>query len=152
MSDERRSKVRYPLELAVRYQSIGPSLALAGIGRTLNLSSRGLLFESNDDIPPGARLKVVIEWPSLLNGTTPLQLVTVGRVVRQGNCNFAVVFEHYQFKTMSRRPLVMSAAVTSASESATTSQEAHASMRSTVDVRDSASVRPAASELRKRAG
>jgi PilZ domain-containing protein len=151
MSDERRSKLRYPLDLAVRYQSIGPSRALAGVGRTLNLSSSGLLLESCDEVPTGARLRVTIEWPSLLNGTTPLQLVTVGRVVRQDNCNFAVVFEHYQFKTMSRNPLVMSAALTSAPECTTTSQEAHANVRPAQDIRNS-SVRPAASELQKRAG
>jgi len=43
-----------------------------------------------------------IEWPSLLNGTTPLQLITVGTVVRCNEIGISVVFESYQFRTMSR--------------------------------------------------
>jgi hypothetical protein len=51
----------------------------------------------------GVRLRLTIEWPSLLNGTTPLQLVTFGRVVRSDPSGFAVALEHYQFRTMKRR-------------------------------------------------
>jgi len=149
MNDERRSKVRYPLELAARYQSIDETQTSAGVGRTLNLSSSGLLLESDDEVPTGARLKVTIEWPPLLNGTTPLQLVTLGRVVRQGNSNFAVAFEHYQFRTMSRKPLVMSVAT---AQSATTSQEVHAGVRPGLDARSSANALLEASKLQKRAG
>jgi hypothetical protein len=50
----------------------------------------------------GERLKLFIEWPSLLNGTTPLQLITVGTVVRCTEIGISIVFESYQFRTMSR--------------------------------------------------
>ena len=53
-------------------------------------------------LPEGARMKVTIEWPTLLNGTTPLQLVTIGRVVRRGALSLAVAMEHYQFRTRKR--------------------------------------------------
>ena len=148
MSDERRSKVRYPLELAVRYQGIGEGQAITGVGRTLNLSSSGLLLASEEGVQPGARLKVTIEWPSLLNGKTPLQLVTVGRVVRQGRSNFAVAFEHYQFKTMSRKPLAMSVA----SDGNTTSPELMDKGRPAFEPRSSTTGARTPSELQQRVG
>src|SRR5262249_28165991 len=115
MNEERRFKSRYPLELTVRYQTLGRGKAINGVGKTLNLSSSGLLIIAQPVIGEGSRLKVTIEWPSLLNGTTPLQLVTVGRVVRQGNTSFAVAFEQYQFRTTSKRLMAISAAIGSES-------------------------------------
>src|ERR1700733_128306 len=101
MENERRVKSRYPLELNVRYQTMdaGP---VAGVGQTVNVSSSGMLLACASNIPEGARLKIFIEWPSLLNGTTPLQLITVGTVVRCTEIGVSIVFESYQFRTMSR--------------------------------------------------
>src|ERR1700733_1773989 len=101
MENERRVKSRYPLELNVRYQTMdaGP---VAGVGQTVNVSSSGMLLACASNIPEGARLKIFIEWPSLLNGTTPLQLITVGTVVRCTEIGISIVFESYQFRTMSR--------------------------------------------------
>lgn len=53
-------------------------------------------------IPEGTRLKLFIEWPSLLNGVTPLQLITVGTVVRCSRIGLSILFESYQFRTMAR--------------------------------------------------
>src|SRR5260370_39836765 len=103
MNIERRFKARYPLELNVRYQTFGKSTVIAGEGRTVNVSSSGVLVASSDKMSDGMRLRLTIEWPSLLNGTTPLQLVTFGRVVRSDASGFAVALEHYQFRTMKRR-------------------------------------------------
>jgi hypothetical protein len=101
MDNERRVKSRYPLELNVRYQTMdaGP---VAGVGQTVNMSSSGMLLACASNIPEGVRLKIFIEWPSLLNGTTPLQLITVGTVVRCTEIGVSIVFESYQFRTMSR--------------------------------------------------
>jgi hypothetical protein len=102
MSNERRVKSRYPLELNVRYQTLGVASPVAGLGQTVNLSSSGMLLACGNNIPEGTRLKIFVEWPSLLNGTTPLQLITVGTVVRCTAIGVSVVFESYQFRTMSR--------------------------------------------------
>ena len=75
---------------------------VAGVGQTVNVSSSGMLLACASNIPEGARLKIFIEWPSLLNGTTPLQLITVGTVVRCTEIGVSIVFESYQFRTMSR--------------------------------------------------
>jgi len=104
MNIERRFKARYPLELNVRYQTFGKSGVVSGEGRTINFSSSGVLVASSIKVSDGVRLRLTIEWPSLLNGTTPLQLVTFGRVVRSDESTFAVALEHYQFRTMKRKP------------------------------------------------
>jgi hypothetical protein len=67
------------------------------------MSSSGMLLACASNIPEGTRLKVFVEWPSLLNGTTPLQLITVGTVVRSTPIGVSIVFDGYQFRTMSRR-------------------------------------------------
>jgi hypothetical protein len=102
MPNERRVKSRYPLELNVRYQILGPASLVAGVGQTVNMSSSGMLLACTNNIPEGTRLKMFVEWPSLLNGTTPLQLIMVGTVVRCVAIGVSVVFESYQFRTMSR--------------------------------------------------
>ncbi|HEX5227165.1 MAG TPA: PilZ domain-containing protein [Bryobacteraceae bacterium] len=102
MGNERRVKARYPVELKVRYQVLGATGSMDGVGQTVNMSSSGMLLASTSDLPEGARVKLFVEWPSLLNGTTPLQLITVGTVVRSTRQGISVVFESYQFRTMSR--------------------------------------------------
>src|ERR1700730_6670436 len=79
---ERRSKIRYPVTLNVRYRTLGRSHRISGMGRTLNMSSGGLLIDADQRTEVGARIELNIEWPSMLDGQIPLQLVAVGRVVR----------------------------------------------------------------------
>lgn len=102
MQNERRVKSRYPVELNVRYQTMGVAGPVAGVGQTVNMSSSGMFLACASNVSEGERLKMYIEWPSLLNGTTPLQLITVGTVVRCTEIGISVVFESYQFRTMSR--------------------------------------------------
>ena len=99
---ERRSKLRFPVELRVRYQALGKRLHVAGFGRVVNISSGGLLIASGDKIAKGARMELSVEWPSLLDGHIRLRLVAVGRVVRQENTAFAIAFIKYQFHTAKR--------------------------------------------------
>jgi len=102
MANERRIKSRYPLELNVRYQTMGAAGPITGVGQTVNMSSSGMFLACASNIPEGTRLKTFVEWPSLLNGTTPLQLITVGTVVRCTPIGVCIFFESYQFRTMSR--------------------------------------------------
>ena len=85
---------------------MGMAGPVAGIGETTNVSSSGVFITSSTSMREGTRARVVIEWPSLLNGTTPLQLITIGTVVRRQNSGFAMAFEGYQFRTAGRRATV----------------------------------------------
>ena len=100
---ERRSKTRYPIELNVKYRTLGRYHRLAGVGRTANLSSSGMFIVTEHRMAVGARLELNIEWPSLLDGLIPLQVVAVGKVVRSLESGFAFSFTQYQFRTMSRK-------------------------------------------------
>jgi hypothetical protein len=99
---ERRSKARYPVKLTVRYRTVGRHQTVNGVGQTLNMSSGGLLVSAQHEVSAGLRLEVNVEWPLLLNGNVPLQLVAYGKVVRCGGSMFAIAFAQYQFRTMSR--------------------------------------------------
>jgi hypothetical protein len=100
---ERRSKIRYPVSLNVKYRTVGRSNRISGVGRTLNMSSGGLLIAADQRTEIGAKIELNVEWPSLLDGAIPLQLVAVGRVVRCLEVGFALSFTQYQFRTMSRK-------------------------------------------------
>jgi PilZ domain-containing protein len=102
---ERRTKARFPIELNVRYRSRSASTCEhnSGFGRTLNISSTGLLIASEHPAPEGTLLDIVLEWPCLLDDTTPIQLVAHSRVVRADQSRFAVALVRYEFRTRSRQ-------------------------------------------------
>src|SRR5271154_3124356 len=106
MNNERRTKTRYPLELTVQYQILSDREPVCGAGQTLNVSSSGMLITAEHELPEGALVKVTIEWPTLLNGKTALQLVTTGKVVRRQESSWGVAFDHYQFRTRKQKPAI----------------------------------------------
>ena len=100
---ERRSKARFPLQLGVRYRTLSGGPLHAGAGRTINMSSCGLLIATEKAmVPAGSRLQLMVDWPFLLHGITPLQLIVSCRVTRCLREEFAVKLEQYQFKTRKR--------------------------------------------------
>jgi hypothetical protein len=102
VSTERRASIRFPLELRVRYQTVGRGDPVAGEGWVVNISSSGVLVAHQEEIPTGVQMELNIEWPSLLDGRVPLRLVTLIRVVRCDSNRFAGVLGPYQFRTTSR--------------------------------------------------
>jgi hypothetical protein len=102
--DERRSKTRYPLDLSIRFRFLSASSGFSGVGRTINLSSGGVLVFSEHvalhEIGAHANLQMSIEWPFLLDDSIPLQLFAVGRILRSGVSTFAARFDRHQFRTM----------------------------------------------------
>jgi hypothetical protein len=100
---ERRSKSRFPLRLTVRYRTLSEGPSLVGVGETVNVSSRGLLIASNQaQVRAGARLQLMVDWPFLLHGITPLQLIVSCRVTRCLPEEFAVRLDQYLFRTKKR--------------------------------------------------
>lgn len=99
LSIERRAKVRFPLELQVRYRTLEPGSPCSGEGCVVNISRDGVLVSSRHEMSLGAGVELNIEWPSLLHGRVPLRFVTVGKVVRHDASSFAVLLDRYQFRT-----------------------------------------------------
>lgn len=97
---DRRSADRFPIEREVRYKVLSKKSAdEAGIGRTVNMSSNGILFTSEHMLLPGRRLELAISWPAQLNNQTPLKLVARGRVIRFDGGQAAIEIQQYEFRT-----------------------------------------------------
>jgi len=80
---ERRHSDRFPIEREVRFKVLNKRGGEeTGEGKTLNISSSGILFTSEQMLLPGRRLEVAINWPVQLNNNVALKLVARGRVVR----------------------------------------------------------------------
>jgi hypothetical protein len=100
---ERRRSSRFPIERELRYKTLNQRTEiLAGIGKTLNISSSGVLFTSDHDLPVGTRLEVSISWPAQLNEKCLLNLVARGRVSRYSDGQLALQIQQYEFRTQSR--------------------------------------------------
>lgn len=100
---ERRKSNRFPIERELRYKTLNQrSEILAGNGKTLNISSSGVLFTSDHDLPVGTRLEVSISWPAQLNEKCLLNLVARGRITRHLKGQLALQIQQYEFRTQSR--------------------------------------------------
>jgi len=105
--NERRRSSRFPIEREVRYKTLNQRTEiLAGNGKTLNISSSGVLFTSDHDLPVGTRLEVSISWPAQLNEKCLLNLVARGRITRHNQGQLALQIQQYEFRTQSRPALV----------------------------------------------
>lgn len=97
---DRRQSDRFPIEREVRYRVLNKRGGdEVGDGRTINISSAGVLFTSSHMLLPGRRLELSISWPALLNDKCPLKLVARGRVVRFEQGRAALEIQQYEFRT-----------------------------------------------------
>jgi hypothetical protein len=121
---ERRSAARYPLLLNASYHTVKKKSTNGGVGRTLNMSSAGLLIAAEHNVIVGVRLEVTVEWPALLDGVVDLVLVARGEVVRARESNFALELSHYEFRTTKRKMNSAAAAAGYSTATATATSEA----------------------------
>ena len=99
-ADERRSDRRYRIQAQLEYKLFRRRRVIAtGRGQTVNVSSTGILFESDQPLPEGCDIELSIMWPVHLNDTAGLKLCVTGRIVRaQDNC-IAVRAGQHEFRT-----------------------------------------------------
>jgi|SRR5579872_1494738 len=102
---ERRLRFRFPIELPVRFRTLGKRYPVAGMGRVVNISSGGVLVAYQNEISAGTPVEMNIDWPTRLDGRVPLNLVAVGRVLRSERFSFAVGLERYHFRIARRTDL-----------------------------------------------
>src|SRR5881227_2730113 len=80
---DRREDRRYPINLELRWKLIRRrKVRDTGSGRTIDLSSGGILFDASRPLPSGMNVELSINWPVLLHNVAPMQLVISGRIVR----------------------------------------------------------------------
>ena len=100
---ERRSKRRFHIEQDVRYKMLyGQRIAETGTGKTLNISSGGVWFTTDNMLTLGMPIELSMTWPVLLNDSCPMKLMIYGCVVRSNEKGAAVAIERYEFRTQGR--------------------------------------------------
>ena len=103
-SSERRQADRFPIEREVRYKILNKrSSAEEGTGKTINISSTGVLFTTDQILVPGKRLELSISWPAQLDNKCQLKLVARGRVARLEQGRAAIEIQQYEFRTQGSR-------------------------------------------------
>jgi DNA-binding NarL/FixJ family response regulator len=104
-SADRRTNARFPCRLAVSYQALEhPFFSGTATSETLNISSKGLLFSTDEALQPGQLLQVSVDWPARLENQVPLKLVAEGRIVRNLNGQAAMRIDKYEFRTRRAKP------------------------------------------------
>jgi hypothetical protein len=95
---DRRSQRRYPIAAALEYRVIsGHQVIQTGIGRTVNLSKSGILFESEQILPAGTEIEVSIAWPVRLRDTVALNLCVSGQVAWSRDKRHALTILRHEF-------------------------------------------------------
>jgi hypothetical protein len=109
---DRRGADRFPIERELRYKVLNKKNGdEMGVGKTINMSSNGILFISDQYLLPGRRLELSISWPAQLNSTVALKLVARGRVVRCDEGRAAIEIHKYEFRTASALSTPVPAAI-----------------------------------------
>ena len=114
---ERRSRLRFPVVREIRYKSLWKCSDLQGRGETINISSSGALFTTEQELSEGLKVEVTIPWPIQFNEMASLKLVAQGIIVRAEPATAAVRFERHEFRiaalwsgSLSRQPVLLNRA------------------------------------------
>jgi hypothetical protein len=94
---DRRLTRRYPIATELEYRIIGREGLAWGAGRTINLSTGGILFQSEQALTLGTRIELTIAWPARLNDAVDLNLCVSGRVTRTDGKSHAVRIREHEF-------------------------------------------------------
>ncbi len=97
--NDRRGSDRFPIEREVKYKILSKKHEEIGNGMTVNMSSNGVLFTTDQMLVPGRRLELNISWPAQLNARIALKLVARGRIVRYEEGKAAMEIQQYEFRT-----------------------------------------------------
>ena len=100
IAGDRRFDRRYRIDLDLRWKLIRRrKVRDTGTGRTIDLSSGGILFDATRPLPVGMNVELSISWPVLLHNVAPMQLVITGRIVRTAGSHTAIHMTEHEFRT-----------------------------------------------------
>ena len=98
---ERRLSNRFPIERELKFKGINKRNSHEfGQGKTINMSSKGILFTTDQVLNPGRKVDVSVNWPAQLDGKVGLKFVARGRVVRFAEGKAAIQIEQHEFRTL----------------------------------------------------
>jgi hypothetical protein len=106
-----RSSDRFPIRRDVRYKVLDrKTYSEMGTGETINISSSGVLFSTEQPLELGTSVRLSISWPLRLDNKCGLTLVAKGKVVRCQGHLVAVSIESHEFRTQGSKSLPVRAA------------------------------------------
>ena len=101
-SDQRLHR-RYAISLDVQYKlRNNGEVTRFGTGKTSNISSSGIFFQTGGVLPTDGEIELLMKWPFFLDGDCPLKLVVQGRIVRSDANGTAVQALRHEFRTSKR--------------------------------------------------
>jgi PilZ domain len=104
-NQDRRAGERMDIQQEVQFRTMNRrEPGKGGSGKTVNISSSGVLFQTDDTLATGHRIELDIDWPARLNDKCALKLVARGRVVRYQKGLAALEIVQHEFRTKSSRP------------------------------------------------
>lgn len=97
---ERRRRQRFDIECEMRFRLLDSRRHLPlQLGKTVNISSKGVLFEAGMELPVGKRVELTISWPARLNDRCRLKMIAVGRIIRNDRGKTAALIQKHEFRT-----------------------------------------------------
>ncbi len=101
IAGDRRYDRRYRIDLELRWKLIRRrKVRDVGAGRTIDLSSGGILFDARRQLPVGMNVELAISWPVLLHNVAPMQLIVTGRIIRSMGSQTAIHMTQHEFRTV----------------------------------------------------
>lgn len=88
--------VFYPIQVRLRFEVENE---LLGHGRTVGISREVVRFESDQTLPLGRAVRLILMWPAALPDGTPLNLWINGRIARNLPHQVEVQVLSYEFRT-----------------------------------------------------
>ena len=96
---ERRASRRFPVVMPLAYKVFRHTeLIRGGVGRTVNMSSSGVLFRADLPLERGCRIELSIEWPLQDGKREPLRLQALCEIVRTQEEEAAVRIMRHVFR------------------------------------------------------
>lgn len=95
---DRRFGIRFPIEMDLNYR-VGTKSTEWVSGKTVNISSSGVLIRTNSLPIRGSKVHLALAWPKLLDNRISLRLMVHGHVVRAEGGEVAVSFQRFEFRT-----------------------------------------------------
>lgn len=92
------------IERELQYRVLGRKDGeVSGAGKTVNISSSGVIFTTAHTLLPGRRVELAIDWPAQLDDKCALKLIARGRVIRFEGDRAAIEIMQHEFRTRSAR-------------------------------------------------
>ena len=96
---ERRIRTRFPIEMDATFWVKKGRTVVWTPGRTINVSSTGILVGTECLPKLGCKIEVSLAWPCFLDSRVPLKLIVKGRVVRSKDGQVAIAIQQSEFRT-----------------------------------------------------